>query len=149
MLPEVNVLPNPSATAGNRIPQPRLLVGSFLLSPFRDSPAWLLLGLPAKVPCPPPTRSAWPLRALRPLREERRRRRRRYRPPLKVEHALPARGGMCNASESRGSVSGEEVPFPLCVRDTKTKWALVSSALPGLPDPFLTQWSNVWTSANS
>lgn len=35
--------------------------------------------------------------------------------PSKVERALPARGGMCNASESRGSASGEVVPVPLCV----------------------------------
>lgn len=109
-LPEVNVLLNQSATAGNKIPPPPRLVGSSRLPPFHDSRRAFFSQLAGQGSalsvhsgCVAPDGSATSPREAR------------KKLPRKVERALPARGGMCNASESRGSASGEVVPVPLCV----------------------------------
>lgn len=131
--------------AGIRIPPPRLLVRPFLLAPFQDSAAWPFLDFHDKVLRPPSTGCvASEGSTTSPGGKA------REKLSRKVEGALPARGGMCNASESRGSVSGEEVPVPLCVGDTKTRWPWCSrSTFPDLRGRFLTQLSAVCAGAHS
>lgn len=115
-LPEVNVLLNQSAAAaGNKIPPPPRLVGSSLLPPFHDSRrafSFFFLFSPlagqSSAPsvhsgCVAPEGSATSPRG--EAREKLSR---------KGERALPARGGMCKASERRGTASGEVLPVPLC-----------------------------------
>lgn len=100
-LPEVNVLLNQSAAAGNKIPlPPRLPLGPCPGPPSPDGPPGSLLRLCPSGFC-----------ALRPLRGRGLRRlhdleeRPREKLARKGERALPARGGMCNAP-------GAEVPLP-------------------------------------
>lgn len=112
--PEVNVLSNPSATTeteflrSNATPRRR----AFLLSLFAGSRVWFLVSSSAKVPRCPTTSSGTPRRSHElSFRKESAER----KAAGAKGDALFRRGGMCNASEGRGSASGEEGSVPLCV----------------------------------